>query len=100
MKTCKDCIYYLMDKDRSYTTDTEGYCHLHPVPTATYDEHWCGQLKGKETDKLDNLAKYQYYKQYCANLKDVIRGICKADPDLPSPESYFQIAETDFRKTL
>ena len=45
MKTCKDCIYYLMDKDRSYTTDAEGYCHLHPVPTATYDEHWCGQLK-------------------------------------------------------
>ena len=47
MKTCKDCIYYLMDKDRSYTTDAEGYCHLHPIPTATYDEHWCGQLKEK-----------------------------------------------------
>ena len=51
MKTCKDCIYYLMDKDRSYTTDAEGYCHLHPVPTATYDEHWCGQLKVKGLQK-------------------------------------------------
>ena len=58
MKTCKDCIYYLMDKDRSYTTDVEGYCHLHPVPTATYDEHWCGQLKEKapRATNLDELG--------------------------------------------
>ena len=89
MKTCKDCIYFIFP-----------LCRLYPEPVDVGSpNHWCGQLKEKETDKLDNLAKYHYYKQYCANLKDVIRGICKADPDLPSPESYFQIAETDFRMT-
>ena len=51
MKTCKDCIYYVVwddgPEDDPIEQPEQGECHLYPLNTCVNPLHWCGQLKEK-----------------------------------------------------